>query len=121
MTNDIVKSIMDFSWAMSLFGVRQMANFLMPEAADSSMHDVTEAFHAMTSATEDQIGHALKEAFKAGEQLQSSMTDMSAPFLELERFDPGHIMQVPMAMMNRVTGASTPSKRGSYYGGWDAV
>ena len=62
---------------MSLFGAKQLVNSLMPEKA-------TAAFNTVTRATEEQLGDVLKGAFRAGDQLQRDMVDMTFSFLMLE-------------------------------------
>jgi hypothetical protein len=70
---DFIKSTLRFSWAMSLFGVQQLENMVK----DSSEQDnnTTTAFDSVIQATEEQLGGVIKQAFKAGERLQSEMVD----------------------------------------------
>jgi hypothetical protein len=70
MIRDLTKSMLSFSWAMSLFGMNQLVNSLAPEKA-------TGAFNAVTRATEEQLGDMLKGAFRAGDQLQRGMVDLT--------------------------------------------
>jgi hypothetical protein len=67
---DLTKSVMSYSWAMSLFGVKQMVNLLKPSQA-------TKAFGRVTQATEDEFGDILKAAFKAGDSVQRGLIDLS--------------------------------------------
>ena len=58
---------------MSLFGVQQLEN-----AVEESSHQnkkTTTAFEAVTQATEEQLSGVVKDAFKAGDQLQSGILD----------------------------------------------
>jgi hypothetical protein len=73
---DFTKSMFSFSWALSLFGVQQMANMMMAQAPDRSRSKATEAFDCVTRATEEQLGDTLKETFKAADKLQRGMVDM---------------------------------------------
>jgi hypothetical protein len=71
---DFIKSTLRFSWAMSLFGVQQLEN--MVEDSSQQNNKTATAFDSITHATEEQLGGAIKDAFKAGDQLQSGMVDM---------------------------------------------
>jgi hypothetical protein len=71
---DFIKSTLRFSWAMSLFGVQQLEN--MVEDSTQQNKKTATAFESVTQATEDQLGGVVKEAFKAGDQLQSGIVDM---------------------------------------------
>ena len=70
---DFFRSALRFSWAMSLFGVQQLENLV----ADSSQgqNKTATAFETITQATEQQLSGVVKDAFKAGDQLQSEMVD----------------------------------------------
>jgi hypothetical protein len=65
-----------FSWAMSLFGMQQMANLVMGQEPNRSQDKVTRAFDSVTRATEEQLGDTLLESFKAGDKFQREMTNL---------------------------------------------
>ncbi|HBL30317.1 MAG TPA: hypothetical protein DD490_26075 [Acidobacteria bacterium] len=67
---EITKSIASFSWAMSLFGARQLANLMRPSEA-------AESFDAVTRATEHHLGETLRSAFQMGDRLQRGMVDIA--------------------------------------------
>jgi hypothetical protein len=98
MIRDLTKSMISFSWGMSLFGGKQLVNLLTPEKA-------TAAFNAVTRATEEQLGDVLKGAFKAGDQLQRGMVDMTFGILTLEAFNPNQMMKMATDTMQQTTGA----------------
>lgn len=70
---DFIKSTLRFSWAMSLFGVQQFENAF----EDSTRQDgkTTAAFDSVTRATEEHLSGSVKDAYRAGDQLQSGMVD----------------------------------------------
>src|ERR1043165_7632227 len=70
---DFIKSTLRFSWAMSLFGVQQLENMI--EDSGRQGDKTTTAFDSVTRATEEQLGDAVKDAFKAGNRLQSGVVD----------------------------------------------
>ena len=67
---DLTKSMMSYSWAMSVFGVQQMINLLRPSKA-------TNAFEGVTQATENELGDVLKATFRAGDSIQRGLVDLS--------------------------------------------
>ena len=72
---NLAKSILSFSWAMSLFGARQAANALAPDKAAKSLNHITEA------ATEE-LGEALTAAFDVGDKVQKGLVDLTASALK---------------------------------------
>src|SRR5256714_1403133 len=66
---ELTKSAFSFSWAMSMFGAQQMANFFRPTKAAQS-------FQQVTSATEAELDQALKQVFRMGDDVQRRMVDV---------------------------------------------
>jgi hypothetical protein len=71
---ELTKSMLSFSWAMSMFGLKQMANALTPSNAVAS-------FEALTRCTEDQLGPTARAAFRACDNLQRGLVDLTFTFL----------------------------------------
>ena len=67
---NLTRSVASFSWAMSLFGVEQMANLVSPRRA-------AETFGAVARSAEGALGPGLRSAFQTGDRLQRSMVDLS--------------------------------------------
>ena len=67
---DFTKSVLSFSWAMSLFGAQQVANLIAPSKA-------AKAFEEITQATEAELGNTLKAVFRAGDTLQRGLVDLT--------------------------------------------
>ena len=105
MIRDLTKSLLSFSWAMSLFGVEQLTNTFIPQKPSQPNHRVTTAFNAVTQTTEEQLSGVLKGVFNAGDQLQRGMVDLAFSFLSLEAFNPSQIMRITSDMMRQTTGA----------------
>lgn len=105
MIRDLTKSMLSFSWVMSLFGVEQLTNTLIPQRPSQPDHRVTTAFSAVTQATEEQLSGALKGAFKAGDKLQRGMVDLMFGFLSLEVSNPSQMMRMTSDMMRQTTEA----------------
>ena len=69
---DLAKSAMSFSWAVSLFGMRQMTEALIPSKSEAAAH----AFEPVTKAAVDTFGGALKTVYQAGDALQRGTIDV---------------------------------------------
>lgn len=80
---EFAKSLFSFSWAMSLFGARQLAKLAMPPDQKGQLHPATEAFNAVTQATTNQLGDTMEATFKAGDSMQRGMVDMMFNVLPL--------------------------------------
>jgi hypothetical protein len=67
---DLTRSLASFTWAMSLFGVEQMANLMSPRRA-------ADAFGAVARSAEGALGPGLRSVFETGDRLQRAMLDTS--------------------------------------------
>ncbi|HSS50627.1 MAG TPA: hypothetical protein VLX28_16945 [Thermoanaerobaculia bacterium] len=67
---ELTRSVASFSWALSLFGVEQVANLISPRRA-------TEAFGTVARAAEETLGPGLRLAFQAGDRMQKAVVDVS--------------------------------------------
>lgn len=79
---EFTKSMTSYTWAISLFGLQQMFSVFRPGEA-------TESFNNVTKATEDQFGDALRATFRAGDNLQKGLVDITFGVLTLGMFDRG--------------------------------
>ena len=72
------KSLGSFSWAMSLFGLKQLADMMTPQdpAGTSEAGAGPAALDAMAQAAHEHLGDGYKEAFKSGDQMFRAMVDM---------------------------------------------
>lgn len=67
---ELTRSVASFSWAMSLFGVEQMANLVSPRRAAA-------AFGTVARAAEGTLGPSLRSAFQTGDRLQKAAVSFS--------------------------------------------
>lgn len=104
---DLTKSILSFSWVMSLFGLRQMGAVLSPGTGTTS------AFDSVARSAEGQLGSLLRSTFRAGDNLQRSMVDMMFGFLSLGGWDPSSMMRMGADMANRTAQAGVGAMQGS--------
>ncbi|MEM7583180.1 MAG: hypothetical protein AAF560_07355 [Acidobacteriota bacterium] len=87
---DLARSMIRFSWAMSVLGAKQAANLVSPrDGWDRS----AESFDVVSSAAIDQMGETMKGVYEAGDRFQSGMVDtMSRMFGGGSWDDPGKAM-----------------------------
>jgi hypothetical protein len=86
------KSALSYSWAMSLFGVRQIANILTPRC--DTTRGTEDAFYSVTQAAKDEFSDLLWAAFQVGDELQRDFIDLAFDFLTLRAFHPGYITRL---------------------------
>jgi len=79
---ELTKSMTSYAWAMSLFSLQQMVNVFSPGKASGSFNNVTKA-------TEEEFGDAVKASFRAGDNLQRGLVDVTFGVLTLGMFDSG--------------------------------
>jgi hypothetical protein len=72
---EFTKSTISFSWVLSLFGLKQMANMLAPPQQGGD-HPATNAFDEVTRCASDQLGQTLRATFQAGDRAQRGLVDM---------------------------------------------
>jgi len=114
MIQDLTKSLIGFSWGMTLFGAHQATNLFMLQNPSQSMHSTAAAFDAVTQAAEEQLSDILKGAFKAGDQLQRGAVDMASGFITLDALNPSQLLQMASQLMQQSTGMLSP---GMWMGG----
>lgn len=83
---EFTKSLMSYTWAMSLFGVQQVVNVLTPKG-QQQQHPAVEAFNEVADATREQMGDVLKSTFRAGDNVQRGMVDVMFSVMTLGMFD----------------------------------
>jgi hypothetical protein len=89
-------------WAMSLFGVKQVANALMPQSPNQLLDKAVAAFDAVTYATEDQFGDLLKLIYEGGDQLQRGLVELMFSFLTFEAFSQNNMMRLTSNTMKQL-------------------
>jgi hypothetical protein len=72
---DLTKSVLTLPWAISMFGVQQMANLVSP-TGERRVAGTAAAFDAVTQATERQLDGWLKQTYKVGHGVQNGLVDL---------------------------------------------
>jgi hypothetical protein len=79
---EFTKSMMSYTWAMSMFGVQQMVNLLTPQGGREN-HPATDAFNNVSQCTTDEMGDAMRAAFRLGDNIQRGLVDMTFGVMSL--------------------------------------
>jgi hypothetical protein len=80
---ELTKSMLSFSWAMSMFGLKQMSDLLVPQS------NAAGSFAAVARSAEDQLGKTARAAFRMGDNLQRGLVDLTFAFLTFGLSSPG--------------------------------
>ncbi len=90
---DLTKSMFRFSWAMSMLGIRQAKHILVPgEGWDKS----ASAFDALSHAAEGQMGEAVRNVYRAGDELQGGVVNAVTDLASGEWSKPGEALSEAM-------------------------
>jgi hypothetical protein len=84
---EFTKSMMSYTWAMSLFGVQQMISIMTPQGQQQQEHPATHAFNEVAGAVEEQLGDILSSTYRAGDNVQRGMVDLAFSFMTLGMFN----------------------------------
>jgi hypothetical protein len=93
MLQDLTKSALSLSWALSLLGVKQAMNMVQPN------QQPTNVFGPLAQAAAEQLDESMKDIYRSGEQIQGRVVDMAFTVLK------------PGASMNKA-GAGGPDDGG---------
>lgn len=76
---ELTKSVLSFTWSLSVFGLAQAANVLTSRRAGHAFEDVTRT-------TEEQLGPWARPLFNAGDRVQRGLVDLTFRTLGLDLF-----------------------------------
>lgn len=91
---ELIRSVIGYSWAMSVLGVQQICNLLAPEQRCANVRKVNSTFYNVTQATEDQFDALALGSFQIGDDLQRSLIDLVFDSVTLRAFNPGYLSQL---------------------------
>ena len=90
-----------FSWGMSLFGVKQLANILSSSDSSQPTCQAVAAGNAVTHCMAEQFSAVVRETFQTGDQLQRDMVDLLFGVLTLETCTPRRLTKVTFDMLRQ--------------------
>src|SRR5260370_2847359 len=96
---ELTKSMLGFSLAMPIFGMRQMMAIALPRDPSRPFGKATDSFDAVTGATAGQMDGAWKDAFQAGDRLQRGVVDLMLAVLTGHTLALNPMMRITPAML----------------------
>jgi hypothetical protein len=119
---ELTKSMLSFSLAMPLFGMKQMMSMAMPQDASRPWGHAEEGFDAVTAAAQRQLDGAWASAWKTGDQLQRQMVDLMFCAFSGDAWNPNRWLRMTSDVMQggvsaarqAACGCGTPGCQGGH-------
>jgi hypothetical protein len=121
---ELTKSMLSFSWALPLFGMKQMMDVAMPRDPSRPFGKVTDNLQAVTRTAQDQLEGAWNSAFRAGDQLQRGVVDLMFSFLSPEAWNPNRMLRMTSDVMQgsvNAAGQMAGAATGAAQSTWSAA
>ncbi len=87
---ELTKSMLRMSWALPLFGVKQMTHLMMPNGANQEK--AAQALDAVSAAAQRELGSTLDELYATGDRLQRGAVDTAFGVMFLDMLNPARWM-----------------------------
>jgi len=94
---ELTKSVLTLPWAISMFGVQQIANLAAPPST-GRMAGAAKAFDAVSDATSQQLDGWLKQTYNVGNGVQRTIVDLL--MLRPPEFDSSALMRMAAEMQS---------------------
>jgi hypothetical protein len=101
MLQDMTKSALSLSWALSLLGLKQAINMVQPNQQS------TNVFGPLAQAAAEQLDDSMKDIYRSGKQIQGRVVDLAFTVLK-----PSTSMNSPGAGMPGMSGMPPDSGAG---------
>jgi len=102
---ELTKSMLSFSWAIPLFGMKQIVSMAIPQDASRPWGHAEDGFDAVTGAAQRQLDGAWASAWKTGDQLQRQVVDLMFGVFSGDAWNPNRWLQVTSDVMQSGVGA----------------
>src|SRR5437867_11058086 len=99
--DELIKSVIGYSWATSLFGVRQMADVLTPMDRNRRVDKATAAFDSVTLAAEKEVWSWIARSFQVGDRLQRRLIDLISSACMPETLAPEGMIRATSGMVQQ--------------------
>src|SRR5262245_42568795 len=97
---EIAKSMVGFSWAVSLFSLQQISKVLTPTA--STANDATAAeIEEVSRHVQSHLSESLAQQFRAGDEWQRRLVDALFDAATLRSVDPRNMMNSGVEVMQK--------------------
>jgi hypothetical protein len=99
---ELTKSLLSFSWALPLFGMKQMAAMALPQDMSRPFGPAEQGLDAVTMAARAQLGGgAWQQAYDEVDRLQRGLVDAMFGWLPQDALDPMSMMRKTSDVMQR--------------------
>jgi len=98
---ELAKSAARYTWAMSLFGVQQAANVLMPSNFRQPTRKANPAFFSVKQSAENEFDDIVFAAFQVGDEVQRGLTNIFFDTLALRTLNPSYISRLTSAVVEQ--------------------
>src|SRR3990170_4077408 len=95
---DLTKSVLTLPWAISMFGVQQIANLVAAPPSRDRMSGAAKAFDAVSDATAQQLDGWLKQTYEVGNGVQRTLVDLM--MLRTPSIDSSTLMRMAAEMQS---------------------
>jgi hypothetical protein len=91
---ELAKSMMRFSWAMSLFGMDQLGTMFSKddEGEESQESKVRSSFDDVSTATGSQFSSRARNLYESGDKFQSEIVDVVFDFFSADSWSPRDVL-----------------------------
>jgi len=117
---ELTKSMVSYTWAMSVFGVQQSLNLLNPNGQSAGV----QAMRNVAETTANTLGPTLKAVYQAGDNIQGGLVDLMFGGMMSGGLDPNRWMQSAadaMRQMGNMTGQSAQAAASGMAGAAEAA
>lgn len=101
---ELLRSVSSLSWALSLFGIRQMLEVVRGSLTGADPQS-SESLGAVTQAAEGTLDGFFRRTFEAGDQVQRSAVDLAFSLASREALDPNRIATLSSQFLRQSTSA----------------
>lgn len=95
---DLTKSVLTLPWAISMFGVQQVANLVTAPPSPDRMSGAAKAFDAVSDVTARQLDGWMKQTYEVGNNVQRTLVDLM--MLKAPAIDQSALMRMAAEMQS---------------------
>lgn len=104
---EFVKSVADFSWALSALAVSQPAKVLNAWPTRDPTRAVTDSFEASSTAIEAQLDPVTHSLYTTGKTVQNAVIDLTFNFFSPPTFNPMTVVDTTQNVLRWSAGIAT--------------
>jgi hypothetical protein len=100
---EVAKSMLGFSWAVSLFSLEQMSKLLVPSTEKGATAALE--FDEVSRVVQSRLSEPAAQQFRAGDDWQRRLVDVLFDAASLESLDPRRMVQAGVDVMKHSVSA----------------